>query len=719
MIFRDKGINATDRKKQPIEILAPAGSREQLIAAVRSGADAVYLGAGHSSGVAVHLTANILVRDDEFAAARELVEEACRLGVDAVIVQDAGLARYIRTAAPELVMHASTQASLHTPGGAVAAAEMGFKRAVLSRELSGKEIAAITAVSPIETEVFIHGALCMCVSGQCLFSAVLGGRSGNRGLCAQPCRLPFRVTGDKSGFDGCMSLKDMSHIEHIPALEAMGVSSVKIEGRMKRPEYVAAAVTACRLMRDEGEVPPDIAEKLTAVFSRSGFTDGYFTGKRGRGMFGTRTKDDVVSASPKLLNSLHALYKTEYSRVPVQMNLTATDENKPSVLEVSDGDGHFVRVMGENPQPTRSAPFSGEYAAKILGKTGGTPFFAETIHAEAGEGLTLPSSVLSSMKREALGQLNLLRRKPEAIAFDDSPESCVNSVNCRPSRRRGFSACKPPLRVVFRSAGQIPESMDGVETAYVPLETDRETLAQIAVKLRSQNIIPAVEAPRGLFGGEKQMETYVLQAGELGIEDVMIHNAGLIPVIKSAKTPAMKIHGGFGLNVFNSLSLDEYAALGLADNELSLELTMAQIAALSSAQPRGMIIRGRIPMMLTRNCPAALSPLGCRGFSKNFSKSFSYTGADDGKICSITDRTGRELPVLCRSGCSEIFNPVMMSVTENVAGKTCDALSLDWVTMLFTTESREECADLISGYLNGILPREQNITSGMYFKGVL
>ena len=411
MISRDKGINATDRKKQPIEILAPAGSREQLIAAVRSGADAVYLGAGglnarrnaenfpdfarlrdaveycHSSGVAVHLTANILVRDDEFAAARELVEEACRLGVDAVIVQDAGLARYIRTAAPELVMHASTQASLHTPGGAVAAAEMGFKRAVLSRELSGKEIAAITAVSPIETEVFIHGALCMCVSGQCLFSAVLGGRSGNRGLCAQPCRLPFRVTGDKSGFDGCMSLKDMSHIEHIPALEAMGVSSVKIEGRMKRPEYVAAAVTACRLMRDEGEVPPDIAEKLTAVFSRSGFTDGYFTGKRGRGMFGTRTKDDVVSASPKLLNSLHALYKTEYSRVPVQMNLTATDENKPSVLEVSDGDGHFVRVMGENPQPTRSAPFSGEYAAKILGKTGGTPFFAETIHAEAGEGL--------------------------------------------------------------------------------------------------------------------------------------------------------------------------------------------------------------------------------------------------------------------------------------------------------------------------------------------
>ena len=222
--------------KDKIEILAPAGSQEQLVAAVRSGADAVYLGAGglnarrnaenfsdfsrlreavgycHASGVEVHLTANILVRDDEWSSAKELISEACAIGVDAVIVQDAGLARYIHAAAPDLVMHASTQMSLHTAGGAIAAAEMGFKRAVLSRELSGKEISEITAVSPIETEVFIHGALCMCVSGQCLFSAVLGGRSGNRGLCAQPCRLPFRVTGDKSGFDGCMSLKDMSHI---------------------------------------------------------------------------------------------------------------------------------------------------------------------------------------------------------------------------------------------------------------------------------------------------------------------------------------------------------------------------------------------------------------------------------------------------------------------------------------------------------------------------
>ena len=228
----------------------------------------------------------------------------------------------------------------------------------------------------------------------------------------------------------------------------------------------------------------------------------------------------------------------------------------------------------------------------------------------------------------------------------------------------------------------------------------------MADKLRLQKIIPAVEAPRGLFGAEKQIEKLAAQAKAHGIQDIMIHNVGLLPVMNKL---GMNIHGGFGLNVFNSRSLDEYADMGICDSELSLELTLGQIAALGSAQPRGMIIRGRIPMMITRNCPAALSPKGCTGFSKN---------GMDGKTCSITDRTGRELPVICRMGCSEIFNPVMMSITENVAGKSCDELSIDWVTMGFTTESREECATIIGGYLKGTTPREPNITSGLYLKGV-
>ncbi len=710
------------QKRKTIEILAPAGSREQLVAAVRSGADAVYLGAGglnarrgaenfgspdslreavaycHASGVDVHLTANILVRDDEWSAAEELIAQACALGIDAVIVQDIGLARYIRAVAPDLVLHASTQMSLHTPGGAQAAAEMGFRRAVLARELSGKEIREIVSASPIETEVFIHGALCMCVSGQCLFSAVLGGRSGNRGLCAQPCRLPFRVTGDRSGFDGCMSLKDMSHIQHIPALIEMGVASVKIEGRMKRPEYVAAAVTACRLMRDEGEVPPDLAEKLSAVFSRSGFTDGYFTAKRGRGMFGKRTKEDVVSASPALLGSLHPLYKNEYRRVPLRMELTARNGQTPALLRVSDGEGHAAEVRGECPQSALKAPFDEAYGRKILGKTGGTPYYLDTLAAEVGEGLTLPSSALSGMKRDALDAIDAARRLPRAVSFGPS-DATAEAV----ATRRTFGKDKPALRVVFHSAEQVPLRLAGVEMAYLPIETDAALLEYAVGVLRRRGAVPAVEVPRGLFGREADILRWAQAVKFIGVNDIMIHNVGLIPLLRDT---GLRLHGGFGLNVFNSRSLDQSVGMGLTDNELSFELTLPQIAALGSCQPRGMTVRGRIPMMLTRNCPAALSLGGCPGHAK------------EGGVCGITDRTGRNLPVMCRMDCSEIFNPVMMSVVENVAGRTCDDLALDWVAFRFTDESAEECARLIDQYVSGDISREPGITSGLYFKGV-
>ena len=710
-----------DTKK--IEILAPAGSQEQLVAAVRAGADAVYLGAGglnarrhaenfadeaslreavaycHAAGVDVHLTANILVRDDEWDEARRLVETACALGVDAVIVQDVGLARYIHTVAPTLTMHASTQMSLHTPGGALAAAEMGFRRAVLARELSGAEITAIVKASPIETEVFIHGALCMCVSGQCLFSAVLGGRSGNRGLCAQPCRLPFKVSGDGSGFDGCMSLKDMSHIGHISALQEMGVNSVKIEGRMKRPEYVAAAVTACRLMRDEGAVPSDLMEKLTAVFSRSGFTDGYFTGKRGRGMFGKRTKDDVVSASSALLNSLHPLYKNEFPRVPLDMTLTARDTDTPARLTARDPDGHAAAVSGDCPQPAQKAPLHEDYARRVLGKTGGTPYYLQDFHIDAGKGLTVPSGQLAAMKREALEKIDTLRRAPRPVPFGAA------GANEPLSPRRAFDTSqRPALRVVFQSAEQVPLSLAHVQMAFLPIETEAEMLEYAVKVLVRRGAVPAVEVPRGLFGREADIVRWAEAVQFIGVNDIMIHNVGLIPVLKHLP---MRLHGGFGLNVFNSRSLEQFAAMGLADNELSYELTLRQIAALGSSQPRGMVIRGRIPMMLTRNCPAALSPKGCTGAAK------------EGGVCGLTDRTGRELPVMCRMGCSEIFNPVMMSVTENVAGKSQDALSLDWVTLRFTDESAEECGEIISRFATGTPWREPDITAGLYFKGIM
>ena len=281
-----------------MEILAPVGSWECLEPAVRCGCDAVYLGGSrfsargfaknfdgdlladavkycHGRGVKVYQALNTLLRDEELPLALRSAEYACEIGVDALIVQDVGLATLVHQMAPEMRLHASTQMSVHTPAGVELLAEMGFQRVVLSRELSLREIEEIARRSPIELEVFVHGALCMSVSGQCYFSALLGSRSGNRGLCAQTCRLPFAAPNG-TGHD--LSLKDLSGIGYWKQLEELGVASAKIEGRMKRPEYVAAAVSACRHAADGEEVPPSLNESLRAVFSRSGFTQGYLEG---------------------------------------------------------------------------------------------------------------------------------------------------------------------------------------------------------------------------------------------------------------------------------------------------------------------------------------------------------------------------------------------------------------------------------------------------------
>ena len=326
-----------------IEILAPAGSVESLTAAVRCGANAVYLGTKnfnarrnadnfdgsalksaveycHQRNVKVYLTANTLVADDEMSSAYNTIKTALEYGVDAFIVQDLGVAKMIRQCFPSARLHASTQCSVNTPDGVNALKELGFKRIVVPREMSLDEIKEIREKTDVELEMFVHGALCMCVSGQCYMSAMLGGRSGNRGLCAQPCRLSF--SADNSGsFD--LSLKDLSLIDKIKEIESAGIISLKIEGRMKRPEYVAAAVTACKnavcgnySARDE--------KILKSVFSRSGFTDGYFTGKR-QDMFGTRQKEDVVSAKD-VLKELSHLYDNENPLVPIDLKFECRED---------------------------------------------------------------------------------------------------------------------------------------------------------------------------------------------------------------------------------------------------------------------------------------------------------------------------------------------------------------------------------------------------------
>ena len=394
------------RKRTEAEILAPAGTREALTAAVRCGANAVYLGGKllnarrnaenfddealkeavrycHERGVKVYLTLNTLVRDAELKDAEHMLALSCESGIDALIIQDLGIARLAQSCAPGIPLHASTQMSVQTLAGLEELKGLGFTRAVLPRELTLEEITALASESPVELEIFIHGALCMCVSGQCYLSAMLGSRSGSRGLCAQPCRLPFAAPG---GTGADLSLKDLSLIPYIRTLHEAGVLSFKIEGRMKRPEYVAAAVTACRQALENGKPEGALSRQLQAVFSRSGFTDGYYTGQRGRAMFGTRSRENVSAAAP-VLKELSRLYEKERPLIGVAFSFTMRP-GIPLTL-TAEARGQSARVQSEKlPEAALTRPLTKVEVTRQLSKCGGTPYYAQSVYCDLAPGLS-------------------------------------------------------------------------------------------------------------------------------------------------------------------------------------------------------------------------------------------------------------------------------------------------------------------------------------------
>ncbi len=683
-----------------IEILAPAGSPESLIPAVRLGADAVYLGGSHfnaranagnfdrqalksaveychARGVNVYLTANTLVRDDELPEAMEFLEYACSLPVDALIVQDVGLASLLHAAAPKMRLHASTQMSVHTPSAAAALYDAGFSRVVLARELSLTEIREIRAASPIELEVFVHGALCMSVSGQCYLSAMLGGRSGNRGCCAQPCRLPFSAPGG-TGYD--LSLKDGSAVARLPELFAAGVTSAKIEGRMKRPEYVAAAVAACRLSADGKPVPRELTEKLEAVFSRSGFTDGYLTGKRGRAMFGIRQKENVTAATGEVLSGLRQMYKEEPPRVGVDYVLRV-QKGLPVRLAAGDGEGNEAAAQGQAPEPARSLPIDEERCRAQLAKTGGTPFFCRSAEISVGEGLSLPVSSLNKLRRAVLQDLEAKRAMRKAPAFSTISLPTVENHTAKRS---------PRLRARFANA-EIPDCFRHFELVYIPLATPIRRIEE----LLSRGFPIAAEIPRGLFGHEKWALDRLREVKALGVRDVWAGNLGGVALGQQA---GMRVHGGFGLNLFNTASIEWAEDNGLTDVECSFELTLPQTAKLGGTLPRGLIVYGRLPLMLTRNCPAANSPAGCL-----HCKTPPF----------LTDRKGARFPLQCTGGCTEILNSVPLSL----AGRISEIQNIDFFVFRFSVENSVETEENYLAFHNGKQP-EDPFTRGLYYRGV-
>lgn len=683
-----------------LEVLAPAGSMESLYPAVRLGADAIYLGAKklsarssaqnfsreelknaveycHARGVKVYLACNTLLHDSELAEAMNIIEYACSLPVDALIVQDLGLISLIRQAAPNMRLHASTQMSVHTPAGVEMLYNMGFKRAVLSRELSKKEIAEIVKNSPIELEVFVHGALCMSVSGQCYFSAMLGSRSGNRGACAQPCRLPFCAEGG-TGHD--LSLKDISLINHLKELEELGVASAKIEGRMKRPEYVAVSVAACRQSLDKGIVAPELTEKLFAVFSRSGFTDGYYTGNRGVGMFGIRSKDDVTSATNKVFNSIHTMYKDEKPIVPIDFSLEI-HSGKETVLTCSDGENHTSKAVGDIPQQAIKVALTEEKCKSYIEKTGGTPFYVRDFKCSLDEGLSLPAVALNGLRRNCLDDILIQRGKRNPVEFSEIefPKTLTRkSIKPKYFRAR-FTNC------------DISDDFLDSEIIYVPINCKDEEY----ISLMDRGFAVAVEIPRGMFGIENRIYERLKHIQSLGINEVLASNIGAVMM---AKKLDMDIHGGFGLNIMNTASIEWAESMGIMDVEVSFELTLEQISQLGGKLPIGIISQGRLPLMLTRNCPAQNDGKGCKS-CKN--------------APVLKDRKNIEFPMQCYGSCTEILNsvPVILSDRKN------EICGVDFEVLRFSVENSVETEENLQIF-NRKITQKGGFTRGLYYRGV-
>ncbi|MBQ6019444.1 MAG: U32 family peptidase [Clostridia bacterium] len=675
-----------------IEILSPAGDAEQLRASVLSGADAVYLGASgfnarrkagnfddgalreavafcHERNVKVYVTVNILISDRELDGLVSLARLLNEAGADGVIVQDLAAAAVFRRCCPQMRLHASTQMTVHNAAGMRALRELGFVRAVPARELELGELRSLADAAGLEIESFVHGALCMSVSGCCYISSMLGGRSGNRGLCAQACRLDFTARGRNYA----LSLKDLSYIGRIGELAGAGVRSLKIEGRMKRPEYASAATDAC--VRARAGEPYD--EKiLRDVFSRSGFTDGYLTGKRDIGMFGCRTYEDVTAATEKVFAPLRELYRKEKPRVPLTASLTVADDG--SALTLTDG-AHTVCARGAAGLAPQGAGTNADNAYKNISKTGGTPYSIEKerFAFENPRDLYLPASALNALRRDALERLAEKRRTPESRVFHDFDYPLPAGEHAE----KGFY-----LR--FARAEQAFDC--GAEKMFFPL---RELLRHPELTDRYGERLCA-EAPALVFAKDEPMfERDLAYLRTLGVRTVRADNLGQAFLLRER---GFEVYGGFGLNIFNSVALNEYKKLGISEAELSFELSAADIRKIKTDIPISAVVYGRLPLMKYRVCPLR-GEKGC--------------GSCPGRG-TVADRKGVEFPLACED---RKFTVMYNSVPLDVLNR--DFSFVDHKILYFTGESAAECARVFTCARAGRTAAEKH-TAGLYYREV-
>ena len=693
-----------------MELLAPAGSMEALRAAVCNGADAVYLGADtfnarinarnfsaadlqeavvycHVRGVKVHLTLNTLVLDREMPRAAELIRLAASCGVDAFIVQDLGVVSLCRQLAPDVPIHASTQMSIHSLEGVMEAAALGCSRVVLARELPAEEIAHICKKSPVEIEVFVHGALCMCYSGQCYLSSVIGRRSGNRGQCAQPCRLPYGY-GRFESTRYPLSLKDNCLAGELDELRRMGVASIKIEGRMKRPEYVAIVTRAYRTVLNGGKLMPSDLQELETAFSRQGFTDGYFRGQTGSDMFGRRQEGEDTA---DLFASARATYEQgEPQRIGVRF-YAMIRRGEPARLAVEDPDGNLCRTYGPVPEQAVYRSLTPQDLEQQLKKTGGTPYLCTAVRSSLDPDLMLPASAINAMRRDVIAELTAKRGRAAPARLNAYDE---------PPRYDGIAG-EPQLTIAVRTAGQITSRMLSMKPTvlYVPLSelAEHPDLPQrVSVETQLAAILPRVIWSGELAPVARQLRTVY----EMGVRQVLAGNLGQLHIARAA---GFAVRGDFGLNIVNSRAMRYLREQGLDSQLLSFELTLPQIRDISKAVPAELLIYGRLPLMLMENC-----------VMKNRT---GICACQTGTV-RLVDRVGEEFPIVkdpgtCRNVLLNGKKLYLLDKKDALRGMGLWALRLQ-----FTTENPGEIDKVLMDYQGRAVFDAGSYTRGLYSRGV-
>ncbi len=673
------------------ELLSPAGSFEALKAAIEGGADAIYMGGAsfnarinaenfgkesmreairlaHAYGVKLYQTVNIMVLDRERADFLRAAEDSAKAGIDAFIVSDMGAARLLREYLPEIPLHASTQMSVHNALGAKLLENYGFTRVVPARELSREDIAYLVKNTSLEVEMFIHGALCVSHSGQCLFSSLVGGRSGNRGLCAQPCRLPCACEGERAGNKYPLSLKDLSLAEHIEDIINSGVASLKIEGRMKSPEYVRGVTSIWRELLDGGRnATKEDMQRLASLFSRGGFTDSYYKKTVGRGMLGIRSDEDKqASRETEKFNKITR-------KVPIDMSVSIK-EGEAARLTLSLG-YHTVTAFGAVAEKAINAPISLENIKKAFGKLGDTPFSLGKLEVELGEGVMMPISALNALRREGAERLlNEITKIGEIRIGELSKSTCQGQPQTRDVGR-------------FYSEEQISDSArEFFDLVLLPLDR----------YCRYASRADGFWMPEVIFDSEwAKVEEMLKRAIEHKPKYVIILNLGQIDAVKKY-LPDVKLIADFRFNIGNKDSALFFEELGFESYVASAELTLPQLRDLNGA--KSAIVYGRIPLMLLEKC--VIKEL-----------------YGDKRACSIcaenkarmTDRRGFTFPVM-RTG--EHRNIVFNSMPTYMADRQ-NALSDAGITdrhFIFTTENADEVDSIIDSYkkkraANGVVRR--------------